>query len=64
MSPKLTNDEWQVVRASYLKWSETGGPEEDFVNTGLGEAQVRPKLCSKAGIPEVYFPVEMRLFKL
>jgi hypothetical protein len=30
----------EVMRTSYRKWCESGGPEEDFVNSGLGSAQV------------------------
>jgi len=42
MAPLVARAEssMDVIRTSYLKWSVTGGPEEDFVNTGLGDAQV------------------------
>jgi len=37
---KRAESSMEVMRTSYLKWCESGGPEEDFVNSGLGSAQV------------------------
>jgi hypothetical protein len=30
----------EKMKTSYEKWSTTGGPEENFVNTGISDQQV------------------------
>lgn len=37
---KAAESTMDKMAASYTKWSQTGGPEEDFVNEGLGPEQI------------------------